>query len=79
MKPFYWTGSTNFGDAMNEWLWPDVLGDLINDEDPIRLIGIGSLLRSELNFVKGPKLIFGTGSGYGTLPTETAQIGRAHV
>lgn len=73
MTPFYWKGSTNFGDAMNEWLWPNVLSDLINEEDAIRLVGVGSLLRSELNFVKGPKVIFGTGSGYGTLPTKTAR------
>lgn len=68
MYPFYWRGTTNFGDYMNHWLWPKLIPDLLSSEDNIRLIGIGSLLKAELNYVKGKKIIFGTGSGYGDLP-----------
>jgi succinoglycan biosynthesis protein ExoV len=70
MRPFYYSRTTNFGDYMNSWLWPRVLPDLIDAKSEIRLIGIGSLLKNELARVAGPKVIFGTGSGYGDLPLK---------
>ena len=72
MNPFYWRGTTNFGDYMNHWLWPKLIPDLLDPQDDIRLVGIGSLLKSELNYVKGKKVIFGTGSGYGDIPPQSA-------
>jgi len=69
MTPFYWRGTTNFGDYMNEWLWPNVLDGYL-EEDGLRMIGIGSLLKDSLNYVKGKKIIFGTGSGYGAIPNK---------
>ena len=72
MIPFYWRGTTNFGDYMNHWLWPKLIPDLLDPNDNIRLVGIGSLLKSELNYVKGKKLIFGTGSGYGDIPPHSS-------
>jgi len=70
MKPFYWRGTTNFGDYMNEWMWPQILDGYLNEDDNIRLVGVGSLLKDSLNFVQGKKVIFGTGSGYGAIPNR---------
>ncbi|MEP5760228.1 MAG: exov-like protein [Litoreibacter sp.] len=69
MKPFYYGATTNFGDHMNSWLWPELIPDLLEREDDIRLIGIGSLLSRNLDMVAGRKVVFGTGSGYSSLPT----------
>jgi len=69
MKPFYWAGTTNFGDYLNSWLWPRLLGNRISSDSQVRLVGIGSLLKDTLNFVQGRKVIFGTGSGYGAIPS----------
>ncbi len=71
MKPFYWQGTRNFGDYMNEWLWSELLGELLHD-DGVRLIGIGSLLKSSLNYLEGTKVIFGSGAGYGAMPAREA-------
>ena len=68
MKPFYWRGTTNFGDYLNSWLWPRLLEGYLSEDDGIRLVGIGSLLKGSLNIVQGRKVIFGTGSGYGSIP-----------
>lgn len=72
MKPFYWRGTTNFGDYLNSWLWPELIPELIEIDDNIRLVGIGSLLKSSLNYLEGTKVIFGTGSGYGNIPAKKA-------
>lgn len=53
---------------MNAWLWPRLLGDIIKDVSDTRLVGIGSLIKSDLSKVPGRKVIFGTGSGYGPMP-----------
>lgn len=68
MKPFFWRDTKNFGDYTNHWIWPRLIGDLLNEDDKIRLVGIGSLLKSDLNYVIGKKIIFGSGSGYGSFP-----------
>jgi succinoglycan biosynthesis protein ExoV len=69
MKPFYWKGTRNFGDYLNTWLWPRLLPEFIDEDMNTRLVGVGSLLKSSLNLVQGKKLIFGTGSGYGAVPS----------
>lgn len=68
MKPFYWQGTRNFGDYLNSWLWPRLLPGCVDEDQSVRLVGIGSLLKSSLNLVQGKKVIFGTGSGYGSIP-----------
>ncbi len=68
MKPFYWHGTTNFGDYLNSRIWPELLSEYLDDDDDIRLIGIGSLLKSSINRLEGKKVVFGTGSGYGAIP-----------
>ena len=69
MKPFYWQGTRNFGDHMNSWLWPRLIPQLLSQGDDVRLIGIGSLLKDSLAALPGEKVIFGTGSGYGPIPS----------
>ncbi len=70
MNPFYWRGTTNFGDYLNSWIWPRLIPSLLGADDNIRLIGIGSLLKGSLNYLEGSKVIFGTGSGYGSIPPQ---------
>ena len=68
MRTFYYRVTTNFGDYMNSWLWPELFPGL-TDKHPERvLVGIGSLIKSDLSRVPGRKVIFGTGSGYGPMP-----------
>ncbi len=69
MQPFYYTVSTNFGDHMNSWLWPELVPEMLEREDDIRLIGVGSLLSRNLDLVPGRKVVFGTGSGYSSPPS----------
>lgn len=68
MRLFYYRATTNFGDHMNSWLWPRLLPGLIEDESDHVLVGIGSLIKSDLSKVPGQKIIFGAGSGYGPMP-----------
>lgn len=72
MRVFYNSTTTNFGDYINAWLWPRLVPDLLEVTDDNVLVGIGSLLKADLNRVPGKKVIFGTGSGYGNPPTAKA-------
>lgn len=64
MKLFYYRDLRNFGDALNGWLWPRLIPDLLDEDDTTVFVGIGSLLNEYLP--KAPaKVIFGTGVGYG--------------
>lgn len=79
MREFYFSNTTNFGDAMNAWIWQRVFpATMMRADDDIRLIGIGSLIKKELEYVKGLKVVFGTGSGYGNFPTAQ-EIEKWHV
>ena len=79
MQPFYYTVSTNFGDHMNSWLWPELIPDMLEREDDMRLVGVGSLLSRNLDLVPGRKVIFGTGSGYSSPPSpEQAKAWRIY-
>lgn len=68
MIPFYHRVNTNFGDHMNSWLWPELVPELLG-EDGLRLVGIGSILSRNLDLVPGRKVVFGSGSGYSSLPS----------
>ena len=68
MKPFYWQGTRNFGDYLNSWIWPRLLPGCLSDDASVRLVGVGSLLKASLNLLEGRKVIFGSGSGYGSIP-----------
>ena len=56
----------NFGDDLNPWLFARLLPDLIRPDSPSSLVGIGTILNSTLP--AGPKLIVGSGVGYGAAP-----------
>lgn len=68
MRLFYYRVTNNFGDKMNSWLWPRLLDGIVDEDSDSTLVGIGSLIKSDLSKVPGKKIIFGTGSGYGPMP-----------
>ncbi|WP_210528023.1 exov-like protein [Rubellimicrobium arenae] len=72
MRLFYNATTTNFGDHINSWLWPRLIPELIDREEGDVLVGIGSLLKADLDRMPGRKVIFGTGSGYGNPPPPRA-------
>lgn len=69
MKLYYFQSSEgNFGDDLNAWLWPKLLGDdFFNENSSNLLVGIGTLLNHRIP--KAQKtVVFGSGFGYGSLP-----------
>jgi len=69
MKPYYWK-SDNFGDHINTWIWKEIFPTLVDENDDVSLVGIGSILRSEIGKLDGSILICGTGAGYGNAPSS---------
>ena len=69
MRVFFNRANTNFGDHLNDWLWPRLIPEMLEIKDDRVLVGVGSLLKADLERVPGRKIIFGTGSGYGVPPT----------
>lgn len=67
MKILTWD-TNNFGDRLNEWIWPEYIGELIDDDSTNLLVGIGSLLNHRLP-ISPVKHIFGSGIGHGELPS----------
>jgi hypothetical protein len=73
MKLYYFQSSDgNFGDDLNAWLWPKLLGETFFDENSANLlVGIGTLLNHRIP--KAPRtIVFGSGFGYGSLPAIDA-------
>lgn len=59
----------NFGDDLNAWIWPKLLGENFFDDDSSRiLVGIGTLLNHRIPKA-GRTIVFGSGYGYGKRPT----------
>ncbi len=54
----------NFGDDLNTWLWPTLLGDsFFNTHDESLFLGVGTILNQKIP--KHPeKIVLGTGTGY---------------
>ncbi|NWG87690.1 MAG: polysaccharide pyruvyl transferase family protein [Hydrogenophilaceae bacterium] len=66
MKILTWD-TTNYGDRLNDIVWPHYLPGLLDDNQSELLVGIGSLLNHRLP--QGPaKHIFGAGYGHGDVP-----------
>jgi succinoglycan biosynthesis protein ExoV len=65
MKMFFYRAAIpNFGDELNPWLWPKVLGDCLDDDDSQIFLGIGSILWNSFP-VATRKVVFGAGyAGY---------------
>ena len=59
----------NFGDDLNEWMWPRLLPDVFDDDPSVVFLGIGSILNHRFN---GPSVKVVAGAGhvaeYGDLP-----------
>ncbi len=53
----------NFGDDLNDLLWPDLFPDILESENPSIIYGIGSILGGDVP-VDTPKVILGSGLGY---------------
>ncbi|MCU0537787.1 MAG: polysaccharide pyruvyl transferase family protein [Hydrococcus sp. Prado102] len=66
MKIHYYK-EKNFGDALNPWLWKQLLPELFNEDDKIAFIGIGTLINENLPYLTRKarwRVIFSTGVGY---------------
>ena len=72
LQLYYWWHGSNFGDELNPWLWPQFISDLVDSENfhtaktnasGALFIGVGTLLNQRLP--ANPKIIFGSGVGYG--------------
>src|SRR5580658_4868650 len=62
----------NFGDELNRWLWPELLGDVSCDaHDDVLFVGIGTILDQTLPSAR-VTIVFGTGAGYTSVPRDIA-------
>jgi succinoglycan biosynthesis protein ExoV len=69
----FWYVSKNFGDCLNQWLWPKVFGcplsSLFHSDD--LFLGIGTILSEKIPASLNRKIVFGSGAGYGMPPYIT--------
>lgn len=71
MKLYYYQDPRgNFGDDLNQWLWPKLIPHLLDDDENELFVGIGTLLNEKLP-VTPTKHVFGSGVGYGVAPALT--------
>lgn len=69
MKLLYWKSpANNFGDYLNLWLWKQLIPGVLDEDESIAFVGIGTLLNDMLHDCM-PKArrfaIFSSGVGYG--------------
>ena len=62
----------NFGDDLNPWLWSRLLPGVLDEDDRILFVGIGSILNTRIP-ERPFKVVFGSGVGYGKPPSISAQ------
>jgi hypothetical protein len=69
MKMYYYRGARpNFGDMLNQWLWPRLLPDFFDGDESALFLGIGSILYDHLPRTSR-KVVFGAGyGGYTPVP-----------
>ena len=68
MKLIMWRGTEpNFGDDLNNWIWPKLIPEVLDDFPTDLFVGIGTLLNHRLP-VQQHKVVFGSGAGYGDRP-----------
>lgn len=69
MNLFYYRDPAgNFGDDLNAWIWDLLLPGYRDVHDDVTLIGVGTLLNTQLPLPSNRKLVIGSGTGYGTVP-----------
>jgi succinoglycan biosynthesis protein ExoV len=68
MKLFYYKDREgNFGDDLNNWLWPQLLPKAFDHDDGVLFLGIGTILDDRV--MDSPRYaVFGSGAGYGPIP-----------
>lgn len=69
MKLYYYKrddGISNFGDTLNAWLWPQLIPEVLDEDETEAFVGIGTLINQKLP-KRTPKahqrIIFTTGAG----------------
>lgn len=68
MKIYYYKSAQgNFGDDLNAWIWDALLPDFFDDDDNIRVSGIGTIITSAMPPAK-KWYVFSSGVGYGYPP-----------
>jgi succinoglycan biosynthesis protein ExoV len=68
MKLFYYQDDmANFGDDLNDWLWPKIIPNILDNDESHLLLGIGSILNHKLPFAE-KYTVLGSGWGYGKAP-----------
>ena len=70
MKLYYYKDVVgNFGDDLNSWLWDTLLPDFFDQDDSVRMSGIGTIINTAM-----PKtnkwIVFSSGVGYGNPPAN---------
>jgi succinoglycan biosynthesis protein ExoV len=63
----YRTTARNFGDDLNQWLWPKLIPELLDPTDGYLFVGIGTILNQRIPELP-QKVVFGAGVGYGPVP-----------
>lgn len=72
MRLFYFDKAPNFGDLLNPWLWPQLLGERLQPESDTLFLGLGTILKTDLPSASG-YVVLGAGGGYGPLPPPDAR------
>lgn len=69
MRLYRWRDRPNFGDELNDVLWPEHFGPFLRDDDGIIFAAIGTVLSPALG-QDGEIIVFGSGCGYDPLPAR---------
>lgn len=64
---FYKEEIANFGDDLNEWIWPRLLPNYFDEDGSHLVLGIGSILNEKLPLAD-KYTVLGAGWGYGVAP-----------
>ena len=69
MKLHFYNRDTNFGDAINTWLWERLLPGCLDDDERVRFSGIGTVLNRTMPPAQR-WIVFTSGVGYDALPSD---------
>jgi succinoglycan biosynthesis protein ExoV len=67
MQLYYFNDAPNYGDALNPWLWPRLLGDRLQKRSSTLFLGIGTVLKPGLPEAER-YVVLGSGGGYEAFP-----------
>jgi succinoglycan biosynthesis protein ExoV len=67
----------NFGDVLNEWLWPRLLPRMWDDDGTI-FVGIGTIIDRDVPQARA-RVVFGSGAGYAPPPDVAATSGNWRI